>query len=323
MWGSSKDRSVVNWLLGEDQPAVRYLALTQLLGKREEDKDVQAARAAIPVKGWAADILARQARDGSWVSAESLYRPKYLSTNWMLLILSDLGLTKDDPRIAEACHVWIDRFATPDGGFNADHGKSGHLCIVGNTARALVKFGYADHPKVRSAFEWLVTHANEKGGWSCFLGGRNLDSWEGLSAFAVYPRERWTDGMKRVVERGIEFYLQRELHHQGERYNPWYRTHYPVHYYYDLLVGLDIVTALGYVDDPRLRDALSWLKQKRRSDGRWNLDAVHPDLEGPTLEWYRKHPKRLTPFALEQPGAPSKMVTLRAMQVLRRLETAG
>jgi hypothetical protein len=37
-------------------------------------------------------------------------------------------------------------------------------------------------------------------------------------------------------------------------------------------------------------------------------------------EWYSKHSNQApTPFALEKPGRPSKMVTLRAMLVLQRL----
>ena len=37
-------------------------------------------------------------------------------------------------------------------------------------------------------------------------------------------------------------------------------------------------------------------------------------------EWYAKHPKHTpTPFELETPGAPSKMITLKAMQVLDRV----
>lgn len=87
--------------------------------------------------------------------------------------------------------------------------------------------------------------------------------------------------MHRAVERGAEFYLEREMHKEGKSYAPWYRFHYPIHYYYDLLVGLDFMTALGYGDDSRLRYAIDRLKEKRRSDGRWNIDAVHPNLEGP------------------------------------------
>ena len=270
-------------------------------------------------KGWVREILDKQDPKGFWISEKSLYQPKYLSTNWMLLILSDLGVTKDEPRIAKACQLWTKRFAKKDGGFGTDGSKSSHLCVVGNTACALVKFGYVDHPKVKRAFEWFVKNQSKLGGWSCYLGGRNLDSWEPLSAFAVYPKQKWTKSMKLAVEKGAEFFLQRELHKQGDHYEPWYRFHYPVHYYYDLLVGLDFMTELGYVSDSRLSHAIDVLKKKRRRDGRWNLDAVHPDVEGSMLEWYQRHPKQApTPFALERAGEPSKMITLRALIVLKR-----
>jgi hypothetical protein len=36
------------------------------------------------------------------------------------------------------------------------------MCIVGNTARALVKFSYVEHPRVKSAFQWLVDDQKEK-----------------------------------------------------------------------------------------------------------------------------------------------------------------
>jgi hypothetical protein len=315
-----KSKTVLHWLLEENQPSIKYLALTKLLGKTEDDSEVLSAKKMMTKKGWAANILARQTSGGWWVEEESLYRPKYVSTNWMLLILSDLGLTRSDSRIAKACELWIERFAKKDGGFGADDWSKSHLCIVGNTARALVQFGYSDHPKVRSAFEWLVKNQAKKGGWSCFGSGRNLDSWEPMSAFAAYPRQKWTRSMKSSVELGAEFFLERELHRQGARYRPWYRFHYPVHYYYDLLVGLDFITALGYGDDRRTNHAVSLLKKKRRSDGTWNLDAVHPDLEGPMAEWYKKNPKRTpTPFALEETGRPSNIITLKAIQVLDRL----
>ncbi len=313
-------KTPTDWLLEEDQPAAGYLALTQLLGRGERDPDVVAAREQIPRRGWAAEIMAAQEPEGWWVNGEkSLYTPKYLSTNWMLLMLADLGMTRSDPRIAKASEVWIERFSRPDGGFGTS-GKKSHLCVVGNTTRALVQFGYADHPRVAMAFEWLVKNAAEKGGWSCFGSRRNLDSWEPMSAFAVYPRQRWTRGMKLAVEKGAEFFLEREMHVQGDHYEPWYRFHYPVHYYYDLLVGLDFMTALGYGNDPRLGHATEVLKKKRSKDGRWNLDAVHPDAEGGTAEWYSKHPTQApTPFSLEKTGEPSKMITLTALRVLNRL----
>lgn len=317
-----KSRTALDWLLEEEQPSVRYRALTELQNRSSEDPDVKDAERAIAEKGWAADVLVLQKKEGWWVDGKRLYQPKYLSTNWMLLILSDLGMKKSDPRIARSCELWIERFSRDDGGF-FETGSRGHLCTTGNMARALVLFGYEDHPKVKGAFDWMVKNAAEKGGWSCFGSGRNLDSWEPMSAFAVLPRQKWSRSVKQVVENGAEFYLERELYKQGEHYEPWYRFHYPVHYYYDLLVGLDFMTALGFGADKRLGHALSVLESKRRSDGRWNLDAIHPDVEGGMAQWYAKNPKQApTPFSLEPAGSPSKMITLRAMRVLERLASS-
>ena len=174
----------------------------------------------------------------------------------------------------------METFARSDGGFGTPGGKTSHVCVTANTARALVKFGYEDDRRIRSAFDWLVEDADPKGGWSCYGSGRLLDTWEPLSAFAALPKARWTASARSCVERGAEFFLQRELHRQGDRYEPWFRTHYPVHYYYDMLVGLDCLTALGCGSDPRLDFALAWLRKLRRRDGRWNLDGVHPERRG-------------------------------------------
>jgi len=91
--------SVIDWLLEENQPSVRYLALTELLGLSEKDAEVKSTKENIATIGWAKDILEKQNPSGYWIDEQSLYWPKYVSTNWMLLILSDLGLTKEELRI--------------------------------------------------------------------------------------------------------------------------------------------------------------------------------------------------------------------------------
>ncbi|MGD0587955.1 MAG: hypothetical protein ABSA63_04095 [Thermoplasmata archaeon] len=326
---SPTDDTVIAWLLQEDQPAVRYRTLTELLHRPARDPEVQEARKNIPRRGWAAEILARRDPAGWWVREKSLYTPKYISTNWNLLALSDLGATRSIPAVRASCELWMDRSPLKGGGVGGSSAGNGHHCYTGNMARALIRFGYGEDPRVRKALDWLVTTAHPKGGWTCWSfgdgpsPGRTLDSWEGLSAFAAYPRSKWTPAMKECVERGAEFYLDRELHRQGERYKPWYRFHWPMHYYYDLLVGLDVLTALGYGDDPRLGFALELLREKQRPDGRWNLDAVHPDQEGAAARWYAAHPSsRPTPFGLEKVGRPSKMITLTALRVLDAVDRA-
>jgi hypothetical protein len=321
------DNPVLDWLLEEDQPSIRQLTLSNLLGRPASDAQTKSARNEVAKRGWGKEILDRQLPSGCWSNEKSLFSPTFHATFWMLLVLSDLGLTKTDARVDRACQLWMKRNGTEDGGFSSSGKASGHLCITGNTARALVKFGYLDHPKVKRAFEWLVKNQAELGGWSCWNFGeppytkRTLDSWEPLSAFAVYPRQKWTRSMKLACEGGAEFFLERELHKQGARWEQWYRFHYPVHYYYDLLVGLDIMTALGYSGDKRLGYAVSLLKEKRRKDGKWNLDANRPEESAALQAWRKSHPnsKDFTPLVLELPGLPSKMITLTALTVLHRL----
>jgi len=77
------------------------------------------------------------------------------------------------------------------------------------------------------------------------------------------------------------------------------------------------MTKLGYGDDKRLSFALTLLKTKMRPDGKWNLDAIHPDLEGMIATLYARRPP--TPFSLETPGRPSKIITLKALTVLSRV----
>ncbi|MGI0131345.1 MAG: hypothetical protein ACREEC_14545, partial [Thermoplasmata archaeon] len=112
------------------------------------------------------------------------------------------------------------------------------------------------------------------------------------------------------------FYLERGLltESDGSTYGPWRRYHYPNHYYYDLLLGLDLLTGLGHGRDARLAPRLDELEGKRNPDGSWNLDAHHPDIDPSDAEqWTRP----FYPFALEDPGRPSRWATLTALRVLR------
>jgi hypothetical protein len=310
------DGHVVDWLLEENQPSVRYHTLIALLGRRRNDPEVREAYAKISKKGWAFDILNLQKPEGHWQSKRSLYRPKYTATNWMALILSDLGLTKDNQQIRKAADLFIEQWLAIPSATNIFNDE---VCIVGNTARMLTRFGYEDDPRVRKLFDRLVEDQKEDGGWHCFESFKGtLDCWEALAAFAALPKSKLTRKIKNAIERGAEFYLERRLFDDGEKkYLPWFRFHYPTHYYYDVLVGLDVITRLGYAGDRRLRAALEILRQKRREDGTWIIDKVHPDV-GVGAQYRLR--KKVSPFALEEAGKSSKWITLTALRVLKRVE---
>jgi len=311
------DARLIHWLLASDEPSVRLRVLTELLGRGPTDPEVLAATEALGTTGWGAEILTRQLPEGHWDSPgttrRDLYTPKYIATNWKLIVLADLGLTRAHPQVARAAELFLAVEGAPDGELG---GPDSEVCFTGNAVRALSRLGYGDDPRVASAIAWLLDAQKEDGGWHCFPSATGtLDGWEALAAFAALPRARWTDRLRRSVEAGAEFYLSRGLLHEGAEYAPWTRLHYPVHYYYDVLVGLGMLTELGYGADPRLGPALDLLESKRDSEGRWSAEASHPDL--PVDEEYQVRTPHY-PFVLEPAGRPSRWITLNALAVLRK-----
>lgn len=325
---SSNDRKVLDWLLENDQPAVRYRVLIDLLHRKESDPDVRSTRRSIARVGWAHDQLRSQGANGVWESRAPkgvrewinfLYYPTYTATNWRALVLSDLGLDASNPRIKKLAEQIFDyklRLSSP---FNFFYEE---MCISANTARMLTRFGYADDVRVRKLYDWLIEDQRANGGWNCSQGTPGtLDVWEPLAAFAALPKSKRSPKMETAIARGAEFYLGRRLFKEGGTYAPWLRFHYPNHYYYDVLIGLDLLTALGFAEDRRLRPALELLMKKRQRNGTWLMDRLHPDV-GPGPK-YRPYKENVKPLVIESPGRPSKWITLIALRVLQRVEAAS
>ncbi len=311
-------RGLRTWLLDDAaDPSVRYRVLREHLDRPEEDGEVRTARASIGREGWAAKILGEQHPSGQWstagTTARDLYVPKYVATNWQLIVLSDLAVPSRHPRIRKATDLLKRRWGGRDGAFGGRHSEA---CITGNALRVLTRFGQLDDPRAQHAIEWLLRRQKSDGGWHCFRSSKGtLDAWEPLAAFAAIPPPKRSAAMQRSIERGAEFFLERRLLQEGKgTYAPWLRLHYPVHYYYDLLVGLDMLTSLGYGDDRRMRPALDRLESMRNPDGSWTMGPLHPDTEDPTYQ-----PRApIYPLALEIPGRPSRWITTTALSVLVR-----
>src|SRR5256886_17336183 len=107
-----RSNTALDWLLEENQPSIRYLALTQLLDRPEDDGEVQIAKEMFGRTGWAAAILASQDQGGRWVSGECRDQPEYNTANSKLLALSDLPLNPADPRTARSSGLRVQRFTT-------------------------------------------------------------------------------------------------------------------------------------------------------------------------------------------------------------------
>jgi hypothetical protein len=310
-------RSLRAWLLRDADPSVQVRVLRDLLGRPANDPALVAAKRKVGREGWVKQILAEQLPGGQWATlgtnGRALYNPKYIAQTWRLIVLAELGASGRDPKVRRAVELFLRVWGA--GPRNNLGGRDSEACFTGNAVRLLTLLGWGDDPRVHSAVDWIVRTQKPDGGWHCWRSRTGtLDAWEPLAGLSTLAPADRSAAVDRAVERGAEFFLDRGLLREGKgTYAPWHRLHFPTHYYYDLLVGLQLLTRLGYGDDRRLRRPLDLLEAKRNPDGTWNMDALHPDIEDPTYRLRTPY----YPFGLEAPGRPSRWITTTALEVLQ------
>src|SRR5262249_49023971 len=102
-WLSMLEGNPLPWLLEDETPAVRHLALRQLLDQPEDAPAVRQARHAAMQTDPIAAILAAEQPEGYWVKPGPGYTPKYRGTVWQLTFLDQLGADGTDARVKAAC----------------------------------------------------------------------------------------------------------------------------------------------------------------------------------------------------------------------------
>ena len=306
------------WLLDPTEPGVQAQALMHLARRACDDPIVKEAQRESLVRGSIARII-----DGLAVPSDpsDLWMPKYGAPFHRLIALAEMGADPSDRRIIKVLEACLELFAKPDGGFGR---SDSHLCITGNMVRAATLLDHGDDPRVKRGITWLLAHQRADGGWHCFPEdepGSTVDSWEPLAALGTIPSPQRSPEVADAIKRGVAFFLDQHLGVDAG-YDPWRSIHFPRHYYYDFLLGLELTTSLGDPKDKRLKSALDLLLSKRASDGCWALDATHPDVdpEGdpPYKPIYANFLATVVRLEVEPPGAPSRWATLAAMRVLQR-----
>ena len=331
---------VVQWLLGEDAPHVRYNTLRQILQRPQDDPEVIEGRERMMESPPVSKILAKQNPDGGFLqesfvksqgikSARVGYSPKHRATTWQALFLAQAGLTGDDPRIrALGEYILENSFNEELGAFGwRTERKTGSRperipCFMGNMVHALCAFGFGGDPRVRSNFEFLAKHQRfDDGGykpqkeWPHF--GREDRCWGGhtcywgvtklLRAMTVVPESYWTDEARGAKRKGVEFVLLHRLMWSSR--NPSKpmipgrndpRTLRAPLSYQDDVIEIASTLLRLGVKDPAVDETIDYVLSKRTERGRWILEATPNNMY---TTWGK-------------PGEESKWVTFRAMRML-------
>ncbi len=328
--------AVLDWLLEESDPAVRHLALRDLLGRPPDDSDVVAARSTAMRSGPIGAILAAQNPEGWWVKPGPGYGPKYTATTWQVSFLDQMGADSTDPRVRAACEYVLAHAQTAAGGFGALTGAQGMRpapsstihCLNGNLLRSLIDFGWLDDTRVQASIDWEVGAILGEDGFRycgyttgpvfrCGANGRNPCAWgavKAVQALGRIPADRRTAAVRQALAAGVEFLLSVDpatadypTADGRKTSGSWFKLGFPLGYVCDVLQVLEALVAAGHAGDPRLGNAVAWLRSKRNAQGRWVNEYA----------WTGK-----MIVNVDRQGAPSKWVTLRACRVLEAVSDA-
>lgn len=327
-WTSHLRAGTLDWLLGNDNPSVRYLALRDLLGRGEDDAEVLEAKRLIMDVGAVPKVLDKQEPGGHWGRPEHFYQnSKYKGTVWNLILLAEMCADPADERIRNACEFVL-RWSQhrPSGGFSyKGTDKNGgnrttFSCLTANMLFALVRLGFRDDQRVAKGFDWisqyqrfdLGPYENKEWPYQYDLCWRNHTCRSGavkvLKAIAEVPEEERTPGMRKKAEEGVEFLLaQRILYRPPElksisRKN-WLEFGFPLMWNTDLVEILGILGKLG-VRDHRMDEAIDIVLSKQGENGRWKQE---------------NHFSGRFVTTVETNGKDSKWVTLNALRALKAL----
>lgn len=348
-WAEIMRETPIDWLLEQSNPSVRYFTLRDVLGKRQEDTQAVSAKRKISESPLLKRIMLKQSRDGYWEDPISPYHPKYKSSYWTIMLLSQLGVDKTDERVKNACeHIF--RFQSDEGGFSSYTSERAlkeyegldrkgrkfpspneyaasivfehqYSCLTGNTAAALVRLGYADDQRVKKALRWLVKIQNSDGGWLCPYWKPHVKDKHGcffgticpMDAFSEIGKENLTGEMRMSMERGAEFLLMHRLFKADHHGNKIIKPHW-------LTSSFPMFTSYSILRGLDVLTKLGYVKDERLNDA---VEVLMKKRQKNGTWILENTPSGRMQANIETKGKPSKWVTLTALRILKRLDPAG
>ena len=309
------------WLLEKDNPTVRYLTLKNLVRLEKDDPELKKAHKESIKSGVIAKILSKMKPEGYWVKEGAGYSPKYKSTVWSLIALSQIGAkVKDDPRIKKASEYYLDH-AFCEGDFISYNG--GYVsykidCLQGNMCAALTDLEFSDK-RIGKVFNFLTAkilniedtkgklkplfYCKYNDDLSCAWGATKV-----MLAFSKLPKNKLTPIMKKAIEKGSQFFLDLDLvlanfptRNSSAPNKAWWKLGFPVFYITDILQVTEALINLGYKKHPKVKKAIEFILEKQNKEGSWNLEY---NYKGKTwVNW-------------GETGKPNKWVTYRVLKAL-------
>jgi hypothetical protein len=267
-----------DWLISARTASIRYRTLVDLLDFPGEDADVVQARHEIMIGGAVPAILSHQTEMGNWEGERSFYTPKYFSTHWSLMLLTELDVDGSDPRFRQGVRYMLE--TTAEDIDKRLHTRSfGWSCFWGNLLRSALHAGMGEDAQVENVIHF-ATLALQNGPCRCEHNWDRECAWgaaRSLWGLAAIPKAQRRPETVEAIAQGAKFLLDSfpllEADHPEQENggaNPiWFKLNFPLFYQADILFCLRVLDELEMLDQPDAQAALEWLEGLRDRNGRW------------------------------------------------------
>ena len=307
------------WLLA-GEPWVVYRTLIDLLGKNEGDKEVAAAKEAIPKHPLLKRVFEHVNEDGYWGKPKDIHTwwPKKDTTFWILQMLADFGLTVDDKRIARACE-YVFSTQLESGAFGWSPPTKPGDCHTAIIVESLAKLGLLQDSRLQRAYEWLLKRQRLDGGFWCKdtgqIGGPR-EKEPSCAMAAMFVLGALAQNLKlrngEVATKGVDFLFEcwknrgriKYAGHDSQVGKDWHKLKYPFTDY-KILKFLDTLSqfecAKGRLLNSEMVDSLL---SKRDGEGKLRPESI-------VKVW--------SDFDFGQKEEPSRWITFLASRITRRI----
>ncbi len=230
-------------------------------------------RSAMAASGPIPAILARQTERGNWADEHSYYTPKYTSTHWSMLLLTELAADPADERLHRGAE-----FMLADTAATAARPGHGWVCFWGNLLRYALYAGFADDPRVTRIID-RVAHDALEADWRCQHNDELPCAWgaaRALWGLAALPAPRRTPAVAAAIASGLALLLdgdrlvRADYPTSGTIHEIWRHLNFPLFYQADILFVLRVAAELGALARSGAQSALAWLVAERRANGTWS-----------------------------------------------------
>lgn len=281
--GEKVSNDVIQWLLEDNNPAVKYRTVTEILGE-SADKE--------PVINWL-----KKSFPAEWAEREGLWSVYYLTA------FAECGLSIYDIPLDNETVIH----------FGNDYSFE-HSCGDYMRLRALVRLGLENRPEVTDIISKLSDKQLPDGGFLCL---HRVDKMYRIPKSCVKANMYALMFCSECKKKGISIDIEKPLIDYFWKHNLFYKSDDPktlilnarkgwrtidAFYPFEVMrVGsqniVESFCALGYGNDSRLQEAWNILNEKKGSDGKYILSGTL------TKSYLPK----------ERVGKPSKWVTFYAL----------